>query len=86
MTDFGHVGRTKSPCYGCKDRTAECHASCGKYKEFERIHDRERSEVHQKKHLESLGYGAPYRTSRQLQNLQHGGNTFSIIRNQKKGG
>jgi hypothetical protein len=22
------------PCYGCKDRTAECHATCDKYKEF----------------------------------------------------
>lgn len=24
----------KSPCYGCGDRTSECHAKCARYAEF----------------------------------------------------
>lgn len=24
----------KSPCYGCEDRTSECHAKCPRYAEF----------------------------------------------------
>ena len=27
----------KVPCYGCKERTPECHCSCVKYKEFTKL-------------------------------------------------
>ena len=43
MNNWGHVGRTKSPCHGCQDRHAECHSSCEKYQEFAEIHAKERS-------------------------------------------
>ena len=36
---------TKSPCFGCTERTAECHAVCEPYKEYEEIHKRETDEV-----------------------------------------
>ena len=36
---------TKSPCYGCTERNAECHAVCEKYLEYEEIHKRETDEI-----------------------------------------
>ena len=63
-------GRTKSPCHGCEQRSAECHGICEEYLEFVEVHDKERSEINYQKHLDNLGYGAPYRTNKQLRNLQ----------------
>ena len=80
-----HVGRTKSPCHGCSERSAECHAKCDAYKEFEKIHAQERSEIHFKRHQEALAYGAPYRTDKQLQNVHSSfDSTCKILRRQKK--
>ena len=87
MSKFCHVGRTQSPCYGCHDRSAECHSSCEKYKQFEQIHAKERREIHQKKHQENLAYGAPYRTERQINNVRTSfDSTCTILRRQKKEG
>ena len=36
---------TKSPCFGCTERSAECHPVCEKYLEYEEIHRRETDEV-----------------------------------------
>ena len=66
MNNWGHVGRTKSPCRGCQDRQAECHSSCEKYLEFYEIHNKERADAHHKKRLENLGFGAPYRTEKRF--------------------
>ena len=33
---------TKSPCRDCTQRSAECHANCGQYKEYEIKHAEER--------------------------------------------
>lgn len=40
---------TKSPCYGCKERTAECHSTCERYLEYEEIHKRETEEIFRRK-------------------------------------
>lgn len=65
---FGHIGRTKSPCHGCQYHDGECHAKCKDYAAFVEIHAKEREEIHKRKRLYNLGYGAPYRTERQLHN------------------
>ena len=36
---------TKSPCFGCTERNAECHAVCEPYLEYEEIHRRETEEA-----------------------------------------
>lgn len=33
--------RAQSPCYGCNDRTADCHTFCGRYIEYKRKSDEE---------------------------------------------
>lgn len=30
--------QAKVPCYGCNDRTAECHPTCERYKEYLKWH------------------------------------------------
>lgn len=40
---------TKSPCFGCTERTAECHPICEKYLEYEEIHKRESEEIFKRK-------------------------------------
>lgn len=71
MNNWGHVGRTKSPCHGCEDRNAECHSSCEKYQEFYKIHAKERSEIHYNKKIDNLGFGAPYRTEKRFKEALH---------------
>ena len=63
-----HLGRTNSPCYGCQERSAECHPACERYKKFTEIHDKERAEIHKKQRIETFGYGAQYRTRREFNN------------------
>jgi len=58
-------GRTKAPCMNCKPHEG-CHATCEAYKEFERIHAEERRQIHLAKHKHNLGYGAPFRSEKQL--------------------
>ena len=79
-----HVGRTQSPCYGCTERNAECHSSCEQYLEFVDIHDRERAEIHQKKHKESLGYGAGYRSEREWRNSFQNKNENRVFKQRMK--
>lgn len=64
-----HTGRTPSPCKDCPDRSIGCHSSCEKYLKYVEIHDKERAEIHHKKRLENLGFGAPYREAKTLRNL-----------------
>ena len=79
------IGRTKSPCYGCENRTAECHGSCADYKKYEEIHAQERAAINAERHKENLAYGAPYRTDRELRSAHLSfDSTCSILRRQKK--
>ena len=39
-----------SPCKGCNDRTAECHAFCTAYKDWKKI----RNEIVEKRGLDSM--------------------------------
>lgn len=32
-----HIAPNKSPCWGCKKRTATCHGSCKEYADFRAI-------------------------------------------------
>ena len=63
-----HYGRTESPCHECEHHSEICHSICPRYKRFEKIHAEERAEIHKKKHIESLGYGAGFRTEREWRN------------------
>lgn len=36
---------TKSPCYKCETRCAECHAKCGDYAEWKTEHQKLRSKI-----------------------------------------
>lgn len=64
--EIGALGRTQSPCNGCSDRNAECHAKCEQYADFQRIHFAEVKEIHSKKRKHNLGYGAPFRDEKTL--------------------
>ena len=64
-----HVGRTPSPCLNCSDRSAECHSDCEKYQKYVEIHAKERAQIHKKKQIENLGFGAPFREIGALRNL-----------------
>ena len=68
-----HYGRTESPCFRCTERSAECHSSCEQYLDYVDIHAKERSEIHERKHKENLGYGAGYRSEKEWHNTFHKG-------------
>ncbi len=36
MTGKNDIKQFSNPCYGCTERTAECHADCEKYSEYSR--------------------------------------------------
>lgn len=38
-----------SPCYGCTERTAACHGTCGRYKEWSTKHRAHKEHVHEAK-------------------------------------
>lgn len=69
-------GRTKAPCMHCKPHEG-CHATCEAYKEFERIHAEERRQIHYNKHKYNLGFGARWRTEKEL-------NSEAVARRQRK--
>lgn len=60
-------GRTKSPCMTCEKHSETCRRGCEPYKEFVKIHEEERRQIHQNRHKYMLGYGAKYRSERELQ-------------------
>jgi len=64
-----HKGRTNSPCFECKDHSGTCRSGCEKWKEWEKVHAKEREAINKKKHEYSLGFGAPYRTDREWNNV-----------------
>ena len=35
MYKWNRWSGSNNPCYGCGERSSECHGSCGAYKEFE---------------------------------------------------
>lgn len=45
-----------NPCKGCKDRSAECHAACKRYKKWLDEHIRNKHEQHKEKHPEVYDY------------------------------
>ena len=70
-------GRTKAPCMNCQEHDEACHATCEAYKEFERIHAEERRQIHHNKFKQSLGFGARWRTEKEL-------NSEAVARRQRK--
>ena len=55
-----------SPCYGCEDRYVGCHSKCGKYIDFQSVHEEEKETIRKNKEKESARQG--YMTSRQFAN------------------
>lgn len=45
----------KTPCHNCPDRSAECHATCGKYAEFAAWREKERERLR----LENMNTAGP---------------------------
>ena len=37
------MGKTNSPCFGCKERTVECHPGCERYLEYKAEIERNRN-------------------------------------------
>ena len=65
-----HKGRTASPCFDCDGHNETCHSTCEAYKEYEKIHAKERAEINKAKFEYNLGYGAPYRTDKEYENIR----------------
>lgn len=63
-------GRTKAPCRDCPKHSETCHATCEAYKEFERIHAEERKTINSNKHKYYLGFGARWRSEKELEQEQ----------------
>lgn len=42
-----------TPCYGCNDRTEDCHCTCERYKEYEMARDKRYEE--KRKRMQYLG-------------------------------
>lgn len=64
--EYVGLGRTTAPCRYCDKHSAECHAKYEAYLEFEKIHAKERQEIHKKKHKYNLGFGARWRSEKEL--------------------
>lgn len=61
--------RMDAPCKDCPDRMINCHATCEKYKAY----DKERQEIRKQKERDAISYlGNPYRQSlnRKVQKLK----------------
>ena len=66
MTELKSPGRIKSPCYGCKERRAGCHAECEGYKSYRKAHDDEIALIRKQKAKENAGF-RPRMTDKQFQ-------------------
>ena len=64
-----HKGRTNSPCKDCNGHSETCRSNCQAWKDWEKVHEKERAEINKKKHEYSLGFGAPFRTEREWKNV-----------------
>lgn len=66
MSDLKSEGRIKSPCYGCKNRYAGCHAECKEYKQYREEHEAEKALIRKQKEKENAGF-RPRMTDKQFQ-------------------
>lgn len=53
----GNSMKINSDCLGCTDRTATCHSTCEKYKDYRQRHQKEKDEVAKGKIREGQLYG-----------------------------
>lgn len=58
------IKKIDSPCLGCTDREAECHASCAKYLDWEKQRKAEYSKMRKKydQELDAFSYEIKERT------------------------
>ena len=49
---MGLAGLPDNPCHGCTERTARCHAECGKYREWNKLARKRREMIRQKRLME----------------------------------
>ena len=66
MKQFKSAGRTKSPCYECKNRKPGCHSECEEYRKYKEIHDAEVEQIRERKAKENAGF-RPRMTDKQFQ-------------------
>ena len=75
-------GRTKSPCHGCKNRSAECHAKCEDYLQFVKDRTEERGIIHKyMKEEKVMIYG---RSDQQFKNALNRSNKNRVFKGTKK--
>ena len=65
MNHLAHIGRTKAPCRGCEDRVAGCHATCERFKEYEKIHAEEKTKIYEEKRRVTH-YSVMYRSNKEF--------------------
>ena len=66
MKQLKSEGRIKSPCFGCQERHAGCHAECENYGEYKEKHDAEVALIRQQRQKENAGF-RPRMTDKQFQ-------------------
>ena len=66
MKQLKSEGRIKSPCYGCENRCAGCHADCEKYGSYRDAHDAEVALIRKQREKQNAGY-RPRMTDKQFQ-------------------
>ena len=54
---YGYTNRDKCPCKDCKDRNAECHATCEPYLEYEKQKMETRNKVEERWQREESLWG-----------------------------
>lgn len=66
MKQFRSAGRTKSPCYGCENRSSGCHAVCEAYAKYQEKHAEEVEQIREQRAKENAGF-RPRMTDKQFQ-------------------
>ena len=77
MTQFRSFGRTKSPCYECKNRHSGCHAECEDYLDYQRIHEEEVETIRKNKQKNARQH---YMTDREFKNALQGRNKNRVFK------
>jgi hypothetical protein len=77
MKQFRSAGRTKSPCYGCENRQAGCHAECEDYIQYKAIHDEEIETIRANKQKNARQH---YMTDKEFRNALSGRNKNRVFK------
>lgn len=67
MKQFQSLGRIKSPCYGCQNRSAGCHSGCDEYQKYLDEHNAEVEQIRENRKKQNAGF-RPRMTDREFQN------------------